>query len=132
MGVRSGSSRSIAAAYWIVVLFPLIRALVEVDDAGKLGLRRAGSILFAVWNKRTKRSEDRDEALQYLVEALADRSEVQAVVLVNDEGKIVAGMGGPAQVKGLAAMAIPMVRGEAAERFRRSPTRPISLGGTSR
>ena len=50
--------------------------------------------------QRTKRSEDRDEALQYLVEALADRSEVQAVVLVNDEGKIVAGMGGPAQVKG--------------------------------
>jgi hypothetical protein len=62
--------------------------------------------------RRTKRSEDREEALQYLVEALADRSEVQAIVLVDGEGHIVAGMGMPKQVKGLADMAIPMVSGQ--------------------
>lgn len=67
--------------------------------------------------RRTKRSEDREEALQYLVEALADRSQVDAVVLVNDEGHIVAGMGMPKAVRGLARIAAPMVRGEGSEVF---------------
>jgi hypothetical protein len=62
--------------------------------------------------RRTKRSEDREEALQYLVEALADRSEVDAVLLMNDEGQIVAGMGKPNEVKGLAKIAVPVVKGE--------------------
>jgi len=62
--------------------------------------------------RRTKRSEDREEALQYLVEALADRSEVDAVLLMNDEGHIVAGMGKPKEVKGLAKIAVPVVKGE--------------------
>jgi len=67
--------------------------------------------------RRTKRSEDREEALQYLVEALADRSLVEAVALVNDEGRIVAGMGQPNAVRGLAKIAAPTVRGEASELF---------------
>ena len=67
--------------------------------------------------RRTKRSEDREEALQYLVEALADRSEVDAVVLVNDAGRIVAGMGMPGQIRGLATIAAPVVRGEGSELF---------------
>lgn len=67
--------------------------------------------------RRTKRSEDRDEALQYLVEALADRSEVEAVALVNDEGRIVAGMGMPNSVRGLAKIAAPMLRGDGSELF---------------
>ena len=65
--------------------------------------------------RRTKRSEDRQEALQYLVEALADRSEVEAVALVNDEGRIVAGMGMPNAVRGLAKIAAPVVRGEGSD-----------------
>ena len=68
-------------------------------------------------DRRTKRSDDRQEALQYVVEALADRSEVQAVALVNDDGRIVAGMGVPNAVRGLAKIAAPVVRGEGSELF---------------
>ncbi len=67
--------------------------------------------------RRAKRSEDREEALQYLVEALADRSEVEAVALLNDEGRIVAGMGTPNAVRGLAKIAVPMVRGDGSDLF---------------
>jgi hypothetical protein len=55
--------------------------------------------------RRTKRSSDPVEALQYLVEAVADRSHAPAVVLVDDTGHIVAGMGGPKEVSGLARAA---------------------------
>ena len=48
---------------------------------------------------------ERTEALQYLVETLADRSGVRALVLLDDAGRIVAGMGMPAEVAGLARTA---------------------------
>jgi hypothetical protein len=53
-------------------------------------------------DRRTKRSADPTEALQYLVETVADRSGARALVLVDDEGHIVAGMGMPDDVMGLA------------------------------
>jgi len=56
-------------------------------------------------DRRTKRSVDREEALQFLVESVADRSAVQALVLVDDGGRIVAGMGMPRDVAGLARTA---------------------------
>ena len=62
--------------------------------------------------RRTKRSEERHEALQYLVEAVADRSEVEAVVLVDDAGRIVAGTGMPVEVRDLARVAQPIARGD--------------------
>jgi len=68
-------------------------------------------------DRRMKRSQDREEALQYLIEALADRSQVEAVLLVNEEGHIVAGMGMPGEVRKLAQIAVPAVRGEEAELF---------------
>ena len=55
--------------------------------------------------RRNKRSVDRVEALQFLVEAVADRSGVKALVLVDDFGRIVAGMGVPRDVAGLAVTA---------------------------
>jgi hypothetical protein len=55
--------------------------------------------------RRWKRSADRTEALQYLVEAVADRSSASALVLVDDSGHIVAGMGMPTEVAGLARAA---------------------------
>lgn len=90
--------------------------------------------------RRIKRSQDRQEALQYLVEALADRSEVDAVVLIDDHGKIVAGMGAPQRVRGLASIAVPAVEGRACEQFaeatvgtdffgRRILTAPAGAGG---
>jgi hypothetical protein len=56
-------------------------------------------------DRRSKRSTERSEALQFLVEAVADRSGVQALVLVDDYGRIVAGMGVPRDVAGLAVTA---------------------------
>jgi hypothetical protein len=55
--------------------------------------------------RRYKRSADRVEALQFLVESVADRSSVPALVLVDDAGRIVAGMGMPKEVAGLARAA---------------------------
>ena len=56
-------------------------------------------------DRRTKRSANRDEALQFLVESVADRSGVRALILVDDAGRIVAGMGMPNEVVGLARTA---------------------------
>lgn len=56
--------------------------------------------------RRTKRSECRTEALQYLVETVADRSKVRALVLVDDDGHILAGMGPAADLGSLATAAI--------------------------
>jgi hypothetical protein len=58
-----------------------------------------------MFERRSKRSVERVEALQYLVEAVADRSGVRALVLVDDAGQIMAGMGGPREVVGLARTA---------------------------
>ncbi len=55
--------------------------------------------------RRTKRSADRDEALQLLVESVADRSGARALVLMNEAGRIVAGMGMPDDVMTLARTA---------------------------
>jgi len=79
-------------------------------------------------DRRSKRSQDREEALQYLIEALADRSQVEAILLVDDEGRIVAGMGMPREVRELAQIAIPAVRGEETERFE-SATRDTDFFG---
>ena len=68
-------------------------------------------------DRRSKRSEDRDEALQYLVEAVADRSEVHAVALVDDEGHIVAGCGMPHDLAGLAKLAGPLARAQSSACF---------------
>jgi hypothetical protein len=63
-------------------------------------------------DRRAKRSDDRSEALQFLVETVADRSELRALVLVDDEGRIVAGMGMPWDLVGLARLARPIARRE--------------------
>jgi hypothetical protein len=55
--------------------------------------------------RRMKRSTGRIEALQYLVETVADRSGVRALVLIDDAGQIVAGIGMPPEVSGLARAA---------------------------
>ena len=55
--------------------------------------------------RRMKRSVEREEALQFLVESVADRSGVRALVLLDDAGRIVAGMGVPKDVSGLARTA---------------------------
>jgi hypothetical protein len=61
--------------------------------------------MLGMLERRSKRSAERREALQYLVETVADRSGVKALVLVDDFGRIVAGMGVPRDVAGLAVTA---------------------------
>jgi hypothetical protein len=56
-------------------------------------------------DRRNKRSAERGEALQFLVESVADRSGVRALVLTDDAGHIVAGMGMADEVVGLARAA---------------------------
>jgi hypothetical protein len=56
-------------------------------------------------DRRMKRSNERTEALQYLVEAVADRSGARALVLLDDAGRIVAGTGMPQEVVVLARAA---------------------------
>jgi len=51
--------------------------------------------------RRIKRSAERQEALQFLVESVADRSGARALVLLDDSGRVVAGMGPPDDVQGL-------------------------------
>jgi hypothetical protein len=63
--------------------------------------------------RRIKRSAARGEALQYLVESVADRSGVRALVLVDDGGHIVAGMGLANEVTGLALAARDVAWGRA-------------------
>jgi hypothetical protein len=63
--------------------------------------------------RRIKRSAGREEALQYLVEAVADRSAVRALVLVDDAGRIVAGMGLANDLRGLARAARDVAWGRA-------------------
>jgi hypothetical protein len=75
--------------------------------------------------RRTKRSESRIEALQYLVETVADRSGVRALVLVDDDGRILAGMGPAGDLGGLATAAIDVAWRRA------SPANLSSMGGAS-
>jgi hypothetical protein len=56
-------------------------------------------------DRRTKRSAARHEALQFLVEAVADRSGARALVLVDDAGHIVAGTGIPQELATLVGAA---------------------------
>src|ERR1700710_984213 len=66
-------------------------------------------------NARTKRSEQRTEALQYLVEAVLDRSDARSAAIVgvvDGETRIVAGAGAPRDLAGLARIAGPVARGE--------------------
>jgi hypothetical protein len=66
-----------------------------------------------MYERRSKRSSERVEALQYLVETVADRSGVQALVLVDDDGRIMAGMGVPRDVVGLVRTARDVASGTA-------------------
>jgi hypothetical protein len=64
-------------------------------------------------DRRTKRSASPDEALQFLVESVADRSAARALVLTDDAGRIVAGTGMPDDVVGLARAARDVAWGRA-------------------
>jgi hypothetical protein len=67
--------------------------------------------------RRSKRSDNWQEALQYLVEALCDRSDARAVALIDAQGRVVAGTGTWKDLAGLATITPPLARGENCEHF---------------
>jgi hypothetical protein len=62
--------------------------------------------------RRAKRSGTREEALQFLVEAVKDRSEVRAVAVIDGDDRILAGTGMPHELSGLARIAGRVAQGE--------------------
>jgi hypothetical protein len=63
--------------------------------------------------RRIKRSAQPDEAIQYLLESLLDRSDARAVALVDEDRRVLAGVGMPRDLSDLRALAGPVGRGEA-------------------
>ncbi len=67
-----------------------------------------------MFEQRSKRSEVREEALQYLVEAVLDRSDVKCAALIDaGSARIVAGAGTAADLVALARVAGAVARGDA-------------------
>jgi hypothetical protein len=66
-----------------------------------------------MFDERRKRSEVRHEALQYLVEAVLDRSDVSCAAIVDARRHIVAGAGDAAALGALAKVANDVARGDA-------------------
>jgi hypothetical protein len=64
-----------------------------------------------MFEQRVKRSEVRDEALQFLVEAVLDRSEVRCAAIVDSSRRLVAGVGHAEDLVALAAVAQTVARG---------------------
>jgi hypothetical protein len=64
-----------------------------------------------MFEQRTKRSEVREEALQYLIEAVLDRSEVRCAAIIDPGRRVVAGAGLPGDLVELAKVAQTVARG---------------------
>lgn len=64
-----------------------------------------------MFEQRTKRSEVREEALQYLIEAVLDRSDVRCAAIVDSQRRLVAGAGHVHDLIELAKVAGTVARG---------------------
>ena len=64
-----------------------------------------------MFEQRVKRSEVREEALQFLIEAVLDRSEVRCAAIVDSRRRLVAGAGHADDLVALAAVAQTVARG---------------------
>ena len=64
-----------------------------------------------MFEQRTKRSEVREEALQYLIEAVLDRSDVRCAAIVDSRKRLVAGAGAASDLVALAKLAQTVAKG---------------------
>jgi hypothetical protein len=64
-----------------------------------------------MFEQRIKRSDIREEALQYLIEAVLDRSEVRCAAIVDSRRRLVAGAGTATDLVELAKVAQTVARG---------------------
>jgi len=65
--------------------------------------------------RRTKRSEVKDEALRLLLAAVKARSDVSSLAIVDSRGLVVSGMGTPRELAILGAVAHPVAAGTVSE-----------------
>jgi hypothetical protein len=88
-------------------------------------------------NRRMKRSAQPREAIQFLLEALADRSDARAVALVDENRRVLAGVGMPRDLSDLRELAGPVGRGEpcgvveALDASTDAFSRPVTLGAST-
>jgi hypothetical protein len=87
--------------------------------------------------RRVKRSAQPEEAIQFLLESLADRSEARAVALVNGHKRVLAAAGQPWDIADLREVAEPVALGEecrAVEKLDSSTdvfSRPVKVGAST-
>jgi hypothetical protein len=66
-----------------------------------------------MFDERKKRSDLRQEALQYLIEAVLDRSDVTCAAIVDARNRLVAGAGDAEGLRSLGRVANDVARGDA-------------------
>jgi hypothetical protein len=87
--------------------------------------------------RRIKRSAQPEEAIQFLLESLADRSEARAVALVNGRKRVLAAAGRPWDIADLREVAKSVALGEesrAVEKLDSSTdvfSRPVTVGAST-
>jgi hypothetical protein len=90
-----------------------------------------------IMERRIKRSQQPEEAIQLLLESLADRSEARAVALVNTNKRVLAAAGQPWDIADLREVAEPVARGEesrAIEKLDKATdvfSRPVTVGAST-
>jgi hypothetical protein len=90
-----------------------------------------------IMERRMKRSEQPEEAIQLLLESLADRSEARAVALVNGKKRVLAAAGQPWDIADLREVAEPVALGEecrAIEKLDNATdvfSRPVTVGAST-
>jgi hypothetical protein len=90
-----------------------------------------------IMERRIKRSQQPEEAIQLLLESLADRSEARAVALVNTKKRVLAAAGKPWDIADLREVAEPVARGEdcrAIEKLDNATdvfSRPVTVGAST-
>lgn len=91
----------------------------------------------ALFDRRQKRSQDRGKALCYQLEATRVRSSLEAVILADERGELIASAGDPAVCREL-GVTVPMMSGSifgtrlpALVRGGRVAVKDVSLGGRS-
>jgi hypothetical protein len=87
--------------------------------------------------RRVKRSAQPEEAIQFLLEALADRSEARAVALVNGKKRVLAAAGQPWDIADLREVAKAVALGEESQAVDKLDSstdvfsRPVTIGAST-
>jgi hypothetical protein len=90
-----------------------------------------------IMERRIKRSEQPEEAIQLLLESLADRSEARAVALINTSKRVLAAAGQPWDIADLRDVAEPVALGQDSRAIEKLDSttdvfsRPVRVGAST-